>query len=47
MPFAVEPPACLLADLPSDPAVLPPGWYMLFILDAAGVPSPAWWMRIS
>ena len=31
----------LTAVLPSDPTVLPPGWYMLFAFNSAGVPSTA------
>lgn len=32
--------------LPSNPFAAPTGWYMLFALDAAGVPSVAEWIRI-
>ena len=31
---------------PSDPSVAPPGWYMLFVLDARGVPSVARWIQL-
>ncbi|MFI5753911.1 galactose oxidase-like domain-containing protein [Streptomyces sp. NPDC051569] len=33
-------------DVPSDPALVPPGWYMLFVTDARGVPSEAKWIRV-
>ena len=31
---------------PPDPSVAPPGWYMLFVLDARGVPSVARWIQL-
>ena len=33
------------ADTPVSARVAPPGWYMLFLLNAAGVPSIAHWVR--
>ncbi|MEU8920944.1 kelch motif-containing protein [Kitasatospora sp. NPDC048545] len=32
--------------LPGNPNLLPPGWYMLFLTDAAGTPSVAHWIRV-
>ena len=32
--------------IPSDPNVAPPGWYMLFVTNADGVPSEASWIKI-
>jgi hypothetical protein len=34
-------------DLPASRNLAPPGWYMLFAVDAAGVPSQAAWLRLS
>jgi len=34
------------ADPVKGPRVAPPGWYMLFIVDDAGVPSVASWVKI-
>ncbi|MCW5933582.1 MAG: DUF1929 domain-containing protein [Fimbriimonadia bacterium] len=31
---------------PWDPAIAPPGWYMLFVIDVNGVPSEAAWVRL-
>jgi hypothetical protein len=31
---------------PATPALAPPGWYMLFVVDTAGVPSIAKWIRL-
>ena len=32
--------------MPASPNVAPPGWYMLFVLDAAGTPSVARWVQL-
>ncbi|MGY1709076.1 galactose oxidase-like domain-containing protein [Geodermatophilus sp. SYSU D00758] len=32
--------------LPDDPALAPPGWYMVFAVDDDGVPSRAAWLRL-
>ncbi|MEV6350317.1 galactose oxidase early set domain-containing protein [Actinoplanes sp. NPDC051851] len=34
-------------NLTSNPNIAPPGWYMLFLLGADGVPSVASWVRVS
>jgi hypothetical protein len=31
---------------PWHPAIAPPGWYMLFLVDANGVPSKAAWVKL-
>lgn len=36
----------ITATAPPSPTVAPPGWYMLFLLDDAGVPSVAWWLEL-
>ncbi|WP_411114462.1 galactose oxidase-like domain-containing protein [Streptomyces sp. 029-5] len=33
-------------EVPKDRALVPPGWYMLFVTDSAGVPSEAKWVRV-
>ncbi|MFF4508707.1 galactose oxidase-like domain-containing protein [Streptomyces sp. NPDC001401] len=33
-------------DVPDDPALVPPGWYMLFVTDATGTPSEAKWIQV-
>ncbi len=45
-----QPPATpniVLAETPSNPALAPPGYYMLFMIDADGVPSTAEMVRLS
>jgi hypothetical protein len=37
----------LMLSVPSNGNVAPPGYYMLFILDAAGVPSHAAWVELA
>ncbi|MCX4905309.1 kelch motif-containing protein [Streptomyces sp. NBC_00878] len=33
-------------DVPNDRTLVPPGWYMLFVTDAAGTPSEAKWVQV-
>ncbi|MFE1952866.1 galactose oxidase-like domain-containing protein [Streptomyces sp. NPDC059524] len=33
-------------DVPKDPTLVPPGWYMLFVSDADGVSSEAKWIKV-
>ncbi|WP_428952254.1 galactose oxidase-like domain-containing protein [Streptomyces sp. cg35] len=33
-------------DVPKDPTLVPPGWYMLFVSDADGVTSEAKWVKV-
>ena len=37
----------LSVDAPASAALAPPGYYMLFVLNAAGVPSIARWVRLT
>jgi hypothetical protein len=32
--------------VPDSPGLVPPGWYMLFVVDKAGVPSVARWVQV-
>jgi hypothetical protein len=34
------------ATVPAEPTLAPPGWYMLFLVDTAGVPSVASWVHL-
>ncbi|MGP4013267.1 galactose oxidase-like domain-containing protein [Streptomyces sp. 4N124] len=33
-------------EVPKDPTLVPPGWYMLFVTDAQGTPSEAKWIQV-
>ncbi|MDV5148433.1 kelch motif-containing protein [Streptomyces sp. SBC-4] len=33
-------------DVPQDRTLVPPGWYMLFVTDADGIPSEAKWIQV-
>jgi hypothetical protein len=35
------------ATVPTNPNLVPPGWYMLFLVDQQGVPSIARWIQIT
>lgn len=37
----------LAVTVPENPNLTPPGWYMLFVVDANGVPSVATWVHVS
>jgi hypothetical protein len=37
----------LQAAVPANPNLAPPGWYMLFLVDQAGIPSVASWVRLT
>ncbi|MFI9000186.1 galactose oxidase-like domain-containing protein [Streptomyces sp. NPDC053541] len=34
-------------EVPKDPTLVPPGWYMLFVTDQDGIPSEAKWIQVS
>jgi len=34
------------ATIPDNPALVPPGYYMLFLIDSSGVPSMASWVQV-
>ena len=34
-------------DAPEDRTLVPPGWYMLFVTDEAGIPSEAKWVQVA
>ncbi|MFB7545908.1 kelch motif-containing protein [Streptomyces zaomyceticus] len=36
----------LTVDVPRDRTLVPPGWYMLFVTDADGIPSEAKWIQV-
>ena len=35
------------ARVPDNPALVPPGYYMLYLIDSAGVPSTATWVKVT
>jgi hypothetical protein len=47
VPFTLEPPDTLNANVPAERNIAPPGWYMLFLTDQDGVPSVAHWFHLS
>ncbi|MFI1993625.1 galactose oxidase-like domain-containing protein [Actinoplanes sp. NPDC020271] len=40
-------PGGVMVQVPKERGVIPPGWYMLFLTDTAGVPSTAKWVHVS
>jgi hypothetical protein len=47
VPFTLAPADMLNANIPGEPNVAPPGWYMLFLTDQDGVPSMGHWVHLS
>ncbi len=37
----------LTFTMPGNPALAPPGWYLLFVVDGNGVPSTGQWVRLN
>jgi hypothetical protein len=47
VPFTLQPPDTLNANVPAERNIAPPGWYMLFLTDQDEVPSVAQWVHLS
>ena len=47
MPVQVTGPDAVLLQLPATPTLAPPGWYLLFVVNAAGVPSQGSWVQLT
>lgn len=46
LPFTVTAPDGVELELPDDAGLAPPGWYLLVVVTAAGVPSPGEWVHL-
>jgi galactose oxidase-like protein len=46
LPIGARAPAELHATMPANGNLAPPGWYMLFLVNNAGVPSIATWLHL-
>jgi len=44
--IAVQQNNTVTVEVPVNPNLLPPDWYMLFVVDSDGVPSTAAWVRV-
>ncbi|MBI5040448.1 MAG: DUF1929 domain-containing protein [Gammaproteobacteria bacterium] len=47
LPILARSGGTVTAQVPDNPNLAPPGWYMLFLVDNDGVPSVAEWIRIA
>jgi hypothetical protein len=34
-------------DIPDEPALAPPGWYLLVVVNTSGVPSEGVWVHLT
>ena len=46
LPHQVTGPDEVSLELPSAATIAPPGWYLLFVVNDAGVPSEAAWVQL-
>jgi len=46
LPFTAGPGGQLTLQLPAGPTLAPPGWYLVFALNADGVPSQGAWLHL-
>lgn len=44
--FTTTAPGSVTVTLPTNPALAPPGWYLVFAVDTRGVPSVGHWLRL-
>jgi hypothetical protein len=47
VPFRATRPDTLELDIPANKSLLPPGWYLLFAIDTAGLPTDGAWIHLS
>jgi hypothetical protein len=47
LPHQVTGPGAVSLQLPAAATVAPPGWYLLFVVNGAGVPSEGAWLHLS
>ena len=47
VPFTVGSGTSVTLQLPADPALAPPGWYLAFVVDTHGVPSEGAWFQLT
>jgi hypothetical protein len=47
LPFSADAAGGLTLQLPAEPTLAPPGWYLVFAANAAGVPSHGAWLQLS
>jgi hypothetical protein len=47
LPIQMTGPTDLTLQIPAKPALAPPGWYLLFVVNGAGVPSVATWVHLT
>ncbi|MFE3259219.1 galactose oxidase-like domain-containing protein [Nocardia sp. NPDC059229] len=46
-PITPAAPGALTVTLPSNPALAPPGWYLVVVVDTDGIPSTGQWLHLN
>jgi hypothetical protein len=47
LPIQVTGPEAVLLQMPATATIAPPGWYLLFVVNATGVPSEGSWIHLT
>jgi hypothetical protein len=47
LPIQVTGPDAVLLQMPATATIAPPGWYLLFVVNATGVPSEGSWIHLT
>ncbi|BAW06385.1 galactose oxidase early set domain-containing protein [Nocardia seriolae] len=47
LPITATAPGTLTVSTPSSPALAPPGWYLVVVVDTNGIPSTGHWLRLN
>jgi hypothetical protein len=45
--FTTTTPGSVTLMLPTNPALAPPGWYLITVVDQQGIPSHGQWLHLS
>ncbi|WP_460719311.1 galactose oxidase-like domain-containing protein [Nocardia heshunensis] len=47
LPFTTTAPGTLSMSMPTNPALAPPGWYLVVVVDTDGIPSTGHWLQLN
>jgi Domain of unknown function (DUF1929) len=47
LPIQVTGPGAVLLQMPATATIAPPGWYLLFVVTATGIPSEGNWIHLT
>ncbi|HEX3200143.1 MAG TPA: galactose oxidase early set domain-containing protein, partial [Propionibacteriaceae bacterium] len=47
LPIQVTDPGAVLLQMPTTATIAPPGWYLLYVVTATGIPSEGSWIHLT